>query len=91
MQKESMEPHKKECTMCLKRTERLIDAVKMIDLIEFMEGQEANLKIASSQTEGEWQLKYEIDGKVIINNQSENLGNLVVDALKEIKLVCANH
>ena len=58
MQKGDMEQHK-----MLKRTERVIDAVKLIELLEGMEGKEARLTI--KRTNEIWEFEYECDGEVI--------------------------
>lgn len=71
--------------MGLKKTERLIDAVKVIDLLEAMEGKETELSIMSNPETEEWKLKCELEGQNVINRQSKCLGDLAVATLKLIK------
>lgn len=62
----------------LKRTERVIDAVKLIELLEGMEGKEARLEI--KKTNGIWEFEYECDGEVI-KETGEKLTGMVERAI----------
>ncbi len=64
----------------LKRTERLIDAVKLFDLLELLETQDAMLKMERMQDD--WRVECEIEGRQILKKQSESLSNIVNDIMK---------
>lgn len=63
----------------LKRTERLIDAVKLVYLLESMEGKDAELSI--KKVGGVWLLNYEICGRCM-KEESEILSTLIDKAIK---------
>lgn len=62
----------------LKRTERVIDAVKLIELLEGMEGKEAELSV--KRKENVWNFEYKCDGE-IISERGNRLTDMVEKAI----------
>ncbi|WP_368378286.1 hypothetical protein [[Clostridium] symbiosum] len=69
----------------LKRTERLIDAVKLIDLLEILENREAMLKV--ERIHEEWKMECIVDGKLITKSSSDSLSKMVNSTLATIRKI----
>lgn len=69
----------------LKRTERLIDAVKLIDLLETLENREAMLKV--ERIHEEWNLECIVDGNLITKSSSDSLSKMVNSTLATIRKI----
>lgn len=69
----------------LKRTERLIDAVKLIDLLEILENREAMLKV--ERIHEEWKMECIVDGNLVTKSSSDSLSKMVNSALVTIRKI----
>lgn len=74
----------------MKRTERLIDAVKLIDLLEILENREAMLKVERIQEE--WKMECIVDGNLVTKSSSESISKMINSTLVNIrKIESKNH
>lgn len=88
MEKEDSELLRGENMM--KRTERLIDAVKLIDLLEILENREAMLKVERIQEE--WKMECIVDGNLVTKSSSDSISEMINSTLVNIrKIESKNH
>lgn len=69
----------------MKRTERLIDAVKLIDLLEILENREAMLKVERIQEE--WKMECIVDGNLVTKRSSDSISEMINSTLVNIRKI----
>lgn len=67
----------------LKRTERLIDAVMIVDLLELLENEDAELLIKRNGCN--WKVECAMNGRTIIKKESGSLSGIISEILKILK------